>query len=78
MCKKIFKYHLVMSKTIALIRHPSLLFSLYPEVKNHRSYSAPSLLFFIAEISLIRHVFPGFFHLFYWALRSILDYFKSS
>lgn len=51
MCKKIFKYHLVMSKTIALIRHPSLLFSLYPEVKNHRSYSAPSLLFFRAEIS---------------------------
>ena len=45
MCKKIFKYHLVMSKTIAFIRHPSLLFSLYPEVKNHRSYSAPSLLF---------------------------------
>ena len=62
MCKKIFKYHLVMSKTIALIRHPSLLFSLYPEVKNHRSYSAPSLLFLepkYPSISLIRHVFPS-------------------
>ena len=66
MCKKIFKYHLVMSKTIALIRHPSLLFSLYPEVKNHRSYSAPSLLFFCSQNVLHRSYSARFSISFIW------------
>ena len=79
MCKKIFKYHLVMSKTIALIRHPSLLFSLYPEVKNHRSYSAPSLLFFCSQNVLHRSYSARFYISFIWhsGVSEMVDHLNS-
>ena len=56
----------VKHETIALIRHPSLLFSLYPEVKNHRSYSAPSLLFFCSQNVLHRSYSARFSISFIW------------
>ena len=69
MCKKIFKYHLVMSKTIALIRHPSLLFGTHRYyflctlksktialIRHHHYYFSVAKMSFIA---LIRHVFTS-------------------